>query len=127
MHWLDPNDGQAEAKMNLLLSRGAHINSRDAYGMTPLHKFIYEYSNNPRGYGTLIIQLLRHGADVNLSGQGGVTPLMSAIDTFDLVDMLVKNGANINGKDESNASALDKAREIRATRVERYLIAHGAN
>jgi ankyrin repeat protein len=126
LHWVKPDDAECQTKIDLLLSHGAKINSKDQYGMTPLHKFVFEYVNNPSGYGRLIGTLLKKGADVNLAAQGGITPLMSAVNKLDLVDILVKNGANVNAKDDSKFSALDKAREIRSTLVESYLLAHGA-
>ncbi len=52
--------------------------------------------------------LLTRGADINGSGFGGVTALMSAVirENSDVVQLLVKRGADLNAKDENGWTAL---------------------
>ena len=55
-----------------LLIRGAHLNVKDAGGMTPLH---YAAQN---GHTNTVEHLLNRGADINTNNIHGWTPLRSA-------------------------------------------------
>jgi len=57
----------------------------------------------------IITSLLNHGADPNLPGLIGFTPLIEAITTGqdnEVIDLLLKYGANINARDHDGQTAL---------------------
>jgi len=65
-----------------------------------------------KGHIKIIQLLLSKGADVNLAGHGGGTPLMWAAGhakTSDILNMLLKKDANIQAVDDNGVSVLDKA------------------
>ena len=52
--------------------------------------------------------LVKNGADVNITGNNGMTPLMFAIfkRNKDIVKYLLDNGADVNKKDNDGTTAL---------------------
>ena len=58
------------AVMVLLLDRGAEVNGRDAYGMTPLHEAARSAANP-----AVVTLLLDRGADATLRDNNGKVPV----------------------------------------------------
>src|SRR5262245_45433862 len=60
------------AQMAALLTHGAEVNARNAYGWTPLH--VAAVGGDP----AVVALLLQHGADVHAESHIGATPLDNA-------------------------------------------------
>jgi len=96
--------------MNYLIRRGAGVNISDNRGWTALH-FAAQKSDTKAAK-----LLLEAGADVNLKEHHGNNVIWRAVFEaragFDLVELLLSNGANIDEKNESGISAVDLAQRI---------------
>ncbi|KAK2756002.1 hypothetical protein FQN53_008754 [Emmonsiellopsis sp. PD_33] len=88
--------------LQLLLERGAYVDTQDAEGNTPL------LLAARHGYVHLISMLLKHGADVNARNIDGDTPLLlTAKNGFaKSTDMLLKSRADIEAKDKDGYTPL---------------------
>jgi ankyrin repeat protein len=88
------------ALANLLLERGAQVNSRsqNALGAAPLHSALAARNN------TLVKIFLEHGADVNLTESGGYTPLHIAAQNGDVeaLSLLMDNHPDPNPRLEAD-------------------------
>jgi hypothetical protein len=88
------------AAMQLLLSQGANIKTKDRiYGRTLLHLAV------ERGHRDMVELLIANGAEVNAKDEvNGWTPLHQAAQRDDRVmaQLLIANKANVNIKDEVN-------------------------
>ncbi|WCR57077.1 ankyrin repeat domain-containing protein [Rickettsia asembonensis] len=86
--------------MDLLLKKGADINSKDSFGGFALHGAIY---NNQLKAAEL---LLKHGADVNAKDNYGNTILHHTIgiNNIEAAKLLIKYGADVNVKNNNNFS-----------------------
>ncbi len=143
--------------MKLLLSRGAKPGSRDRFGYTPLHaaarsgcldcarlllaKGRAVVNLHPKGGYTALYYavsrkhtdvarlLLADGADANIPGPHGVTPLHLAANygDMDMVRLLVEKGkARVNTRAEMGLTPLGAAREQGHQAVVAYLRSHAA-
>jgi ankyrin repeat protein len=113
-----------EAKVRLLLSRGATVNARQAEGRTPL------YIAASMGHaGSLVGVLLDSGADPSLATANGMTPLMAAAARGDVEVMkrLVDKGADVNTKNGAGETALMFAAANGSPAAVGFLIDRGAN
>ena len=90
------------AEIEQLLLDGADINHRDWLGVTALHFACW--SNNP----TAVRRLLQAGSDVNAPSSNQSTPLHFA-DNLEIIHELLEDNADINAKDATNQTALQKA------------------
>ena len=72
--------------------------------------------------------LLKHGADVNYLCHGS-TPLQRScsVNSYDIANLLIMNGANCNSASDDEYSPLIIASEIGNYRMAKLLIHHGAN
>jgi hypothetical protein len=92
-------------KVRALIKKGVDINRADRRGNTPL-SYAIENWNTP------VMQLLINSkVDVNKVNVNGDTPLIQAIIKFsrleDGIDLLIKNGADVNQKGESGWMSLE--------------------
>ena len=93
-----------------LVQQGVPINQMCStrFGWTPLIGAVFQNQTNVVNY------LIESGADVNLAGNNGETPLMWAIGHGDegvsLVNYLIAHGANLDAKDKFGATAFDYAK-----------------
>ena len=71
----------------MLIRNGAHVNSVDYQGFTPLHMA------SKRGHHNIAIILLSSGADPNTPGHRMKTPLHKA-SSQEMVRLLLRHGAN---------------------------------
>jgi ankyrin repeat protein len=152
LHWAVPD----EAKVRLLLARGAAVDAKLADGRTPL----YLAAQLGNGHSILRV-LLEHGADPRLLTSNKRTPLMPAaaqgdapavrllldakvpVDAVDsagqtalmmaatagnptVVRQLLESGANARVLTKRNESALGNAGTAGNVEVVRLLLAHGA-
>ncbi|KAH0539791.1 hypothetical protein KQX54_008056 [Cotesia glomerata] len=78
--------------VQLVLSKGPHVNFKNTHGKTPLHVAV------ELGYEKIVELLISKGAYVNTSAKDGSTPIQAAISSFrsKIFCMLVRNGAKTN-------------------------------
>ena len=110
--------GMAVAKcnkdtLNLLLSLGADLNSKDLKGRTPLH-YAAEYN-----YYEMAKVLIEVGADVSVVNIWGNTPLWVAVfnvkgnlSKHPLVRLLIDSGADPQHKNNTGMSPLQFAEQV---------------
>lgn len=82
------------AQMATLLTQGAEVNARNAYGWTPLH--VAAAGGDP----AVVALLLQHGADVHAESHIGATPIDNATTRGGrkaVIDLLLAHGAKLNG------------------------------
>jgi truncated hemoglobin YjbI len=111
----------------LLLSLGADPNARDNSGHTPLYSAGNECT---AGGGDVVRALVRAGADVNASdGAKRCTPLHMAArrGNVEIAGALLDCGANIEARDKSGDTPLQRAMNCRKARVAALLRAWGAS
>ncbi len=73
--------------VELLLSRGANVNSRGRYDWTPLHFSVVQ------GQTKMVKLLLEHGADVNARDKAGLIPAEYPV-TAEIAALLKERGAD---------------------------------
>ena len=115
----------------LLISRGADLNSKDESGWTPLHWA------SRTGHKEVTELLISKGADVNAKDENGSNPLhqaaMSCGDNYEkIIELLIANGADVNAKYEEpeyekGKTSLHYAAMDGSKKNVELLIANGAN
>jgi serine/threonine protein kinase len=88
-----------------LIKRGASVTAQNKNGETPLHKAIF--NNKVRLF--LVEMLLSKNAPPNAPNNDGDTPLHYAVRLYreDLVETLIKGGANVTIKNKQNKTPAD--------------------
>jgi ankyrin repeat protein len=78
----------------LLLAKGAKVNTKGDRGNTPLHWAAQQ------GYAEIVALLLTQGADINSTDDGDWTPLHSAANQGhrDVAEILLAHGADVNAR-----------------------------
>ena len=116
--------GRLEAATELI-ALGADLNAKDRIlGYSAL---IWSSKDSPYPAACRSIYMVRlliaSGIDVNISGSGGWTALMSASfkGQFDVVKELIKAGADVDARDENGKTAEAYARKEGFDEVARYL------
>lgn len=105
--------------VKLLISKGAEVNEEDYLGVTPLMDAAFS-AVNPK-----VIQLLiDSGAKVNIKSNVLRTPLIYAAINGDVrtIEVLVKNGADIEATDEIGANAFIWALKSGKKSVAKYFV-----
>ena len=96
------------AMVELLLKNNVNVNICDYYGMPHLHFAITRTINIE-----IIYLLIRFGADINAPDADSHNPLHYAIqfrkEDFQLLELLMQNGANPNLKDKQDTSTIEYA------------------
>lgn len=113
-----------KAMAELLLERGALINSTDKYGRTALFLAV------ANGYQAVARSLISHGADVQLPNfQSAASPLHIAAqsDNLAMVRLLLESKADINSADSSGMTPLMSAVTGNRLEIAEFLIARGAD
>lgn len=124
--------------VELLLAAGAQVNRRTAKGSTallmaatttvglsPLHLRVARPD-----FPAVVRALVHAGADVNLPGQDGLTPLMAAMrwgKDMALVEPLVEAGADINARDHTKRTPVMFGAFSDFAKGVRYLVKRGAD
>lgn len=92
--------------VKLLLSYKADINLKCKTGEGALNR-ITQW-RNLSNYGEVVRFLADAGADVNSAGEGGITPLMIAVDAQNIlaIKKLLSKGAAVNAQDKLGRTAL---------------------
>ena len=123
------------AIVSRLLEMGAHTNETNVYGSTPLHvavnpRFSFSKAGTAIDKAFHIVQLLVDaGADVEMSDDGGRTPLHLASQTADgaSIQILLNRGANIQAEDSKGLLPLDHAAESGSLQVFSFLFKRWAD
>lgn len=105
----------------LLMDHGANVNAPDSSGTLPLHNAAIG------GDAEMAELLLDHGARIDArERESKATALMLAasLSRTSVVGLLLKRGADLNLKDKSGHSALDRARETDSTETIELLQRH---
>jgi ankyrin repeat protein len=120
LHWAMHN----EAKVRVLVARGAAVNAKLADGKTPL-SLAAALTN---GNGALRL-LLAHGADASVATITGQTPLMvaAARGDADAVGLLLAAAADVNAKNSAGDTALMLAATVGDARAVALLLERGAD
>ncbi|CAG0902692.1 unnamed protein product [Cyprideis torosa] len=130
-HGADPNITNKEetsplhqAKLaetaELLIRKGAVVNAKDKHGKTPL--FVATGS----GHHSVVEVLLAKGADLNIANHFGTSPLHQAR-SKETAELLIRNGAVVNAKDEDGETPLFVATEEKLHSVAEVLLAQEAD
>ena len=109
--------------VQLLLSKGADVNTRNYAGWTPI--ICNAIGDNPE----MIELLISKGADVNASThEDGMTALMFAAEEspVEIAELLISKGAQVNAKDSNGCTPLMHAAMDGDADMCEYLISQGA-
>ena len=112
-----------EGYVDMLIKRGAHINTPDAHGRTPLFLAAGGRQNKIAEW------LLQEGANSNIADKDGTFPLYlaAAAGWNDLVELLLKYGAHVDARHSyADASALEIAELREQDKAREILLAAGA-
>jgi ankyrin repeat protein len=105
-----------------LIDGGVDVNGKDAKGTFPL-LLACSYKDNDE----MIELLLSKGADPNVRGPNGESPLgLAAKYSLKTVQMLVDKGADVNAEDNAGFTALRWAKEMEQSEVIKFLKEQGA-
>lgn len=106
-----------------LLKHGADINARDSAGKTPLALAVLQDKTK------VVEALIKKGADINTVNNKGNTPLIHAIETPEIVRLLLEAGATqkIDQLGYAGSGALHLAIKLKQSEVIELLLIHGAN
>ncbi len=134
-HKADPNAGNKrkatplfwslgnEAKVRLLLDRGANVNAKETDGRTP----IYQAASMPNALPVLRL-LLDKGADANAKTLTGMTPLIAASRmNIEAMRVLIDRKADVNLRNAAGFSALMAAAQTGRPEAVRFLLEKGAD
>ena len=116
-------DGGDLDAVDLLVSRGADVNTKTWDGVTPL---MYAAQS---GFPEVADYLIGHGADVNATPDNGMTALISVSKTgnFAIAQMLLENGARADVKDYNGLSPLMYASAYNFPGIIALCLDHGAD
>lgn len=120
LHWAIPN----EAKVRMLLDRGAEVNSAQIDGRTPLYNAASAANSD-----AILNLLLVRGADPNRATANGQTPLMTAAGHggVEAMRMLIAAKANVNARNGAGATPLMAAAASRSAEAVKLLLDRGAD
>ncbi|XP_029394654.1 2-5A-dependent ribonuclease [Mus pahari] len=120
--------GHLEVLRILLNEMKAEVDARDNMGRNALIRTLM--NRNCENVEEITSILIQHGADVNARGEGGKTPLISAVERkhTGLVQMLLsREGINIDDRDNEGNTALLIAVEEQLKKIVQLLLEKGAD
>ncbi|KAH0595387.1 hypothetical protein MHUMG1_06562 [Metarhizium humberi] len=112
-----------ETIVQLLLDKGAKVDSKDEYGWTPLSHAAM------RGHKAIVELLLKKGANIGSKDFMGQTPLMVAADfgNASIVMFLLEKGVDVNSKDGGSRTPLWWASAMSRVATVKLLLEKGAH
>ncbi len=118
--WKAAQSGDLRAIEAIVKSKVLNLNTGNTMGNAALHYAAFE------GHEAVVEELLKGGANPNLTNEAGQTPLMSAsFKSHELViEALLKHGADRNKVDALGKKALDYAQEHGRQELINLLIEH---
>lgn len=121
----EANEDAVIRVLEVLLARGCNINLTESEGnQIALHYFCMLSKPKVTQF------LLRHGADISITGRYGDSCLYmacaGATATIDMARILVEHGADVNNLNEHQRSPLLEASKTATAEAVRFLIANGA-
>ncbi|XP_028631599.1 2-5A-dependent ribonuclease [Grammomys surdaster] len=124
--------GHLEVLRILLRDMKAEADARDNMGRNALIHALLNFNceNVSKHVEEITSVLIEHGADVNVRGDGGKTPLISAVERkhTGLVQMLLRQeGINIDDRDSTGKTALLIAVEEQLKEIAQLLLEKGAD
>jgi cytohesin len=113
--------GDVTKVKTLLAGNPDPVNTKDDYGMTPLHDAVEKAGKE------VVKMLLAHGADVNAKNFHDETPLHFAVGNGDkeVVKILVAHGADVNSNDDLGVTPLSWAVYKKHNDIAKFLRQHG--
>ena len=102
--------------VKLLLDRGANIEEKDNYGITPIHRAAWE------GQTDTVEFLLDRGANIEEKNNRGYTPIHSAAENgkTDTVELLLDRGAHIEEKDDNGDTRFSQLSHMTVQKYSKY-------
>ena len=105
------------------------VNATNEYRMAALRRAVFNEDTES------VRQLISAGADVNVAGAGGITPLHWAASMHwaasngqaEIIRMLISAGADVHAKDDGGDTALHGSAMVEHTEAVRLLISAGAD
>lgn len=142
--WSDTEEepGDTEHTIERLLAAEEDVHAADLYGYTALHCAVHPYAHTPSeaewwnassdgSDPNATRVLLRHGADPNVTGQNGMTPLLLAArgsyGAYACIETLLEAGAEIERSLFGNITPLMCAARAGELPNVRVLLEHGAD
>lgn len=110
--------------IELLANRSADVNLRDIKDKKLWSPIFHAISKSHVG---CVAELIKHGADVNLVDDAGLTPIFYAFHDFQLVSLLVTNGANLEVVDKYGRTPIFLAVISGNAQMVELLMRYGAN
>ncbi|TRX89494.1 hypothetical protein FHL15_009663 [Xylaria flabelliformis] len=109
--------------VQLLIEKGADVESEDSYGYTPLHIAA------ENGHQEIVQLLIEKGANVESANRSRQTPLLKAVQSRhqEIMKLLIEKGANVESKDSYGYAPLHIAAENGHQDIIKLLIEKGAN
>ena len=108
--------------VQILIEKGAKINTLDNIGWTPLHVACQ------RGHDSIVEFLIKKGANINIPDKGGNTPLWWACkcQNTSIVKYLIDAGANIDTPDKGGITPVHWVCEANHYSIMKLLVDKGA-
>lgn len=118
--------------VQLLVRHGATVHIQNEYGTPLLHTAISQFDESitPRHPNLSVVKtLIASGADVNLKDTNGITPLMEATSSSNVVVTreLIALGADVNARDHKGFTPLHHTTGSNSGKIVQLLLAHKAD
>ena len=117
------NDVQVSRCVELLLNRGANVETQNIHGSTPLHLAAFKMSEK------VVRSLITNGANINLKNNESQTALHKASRRghLEIAQLLLDHKANIDLQDNNGSTPLHLAIGHMSREAIRVFLNHGAN